>query len=69
MLEIPEAIVIARQVTETLRGKRIERVVANHSPRQFAWFYGNPEAYDSALRGRTIGGAIGFACAEGLDSV
>jgi len=54
MLEIAEAIVIARQVTETLSGKRIERVVANHSPRQFAWFYDNSEAYDSALSGSDL---------------
>jgi len=51
MLEITEAIVIARQVSETLRGKRIEKVITNHSPHQFAWFYHNPEACDSALRG------------------
>lgn len=44
MLEITEAIVIARQVSETLRGKRIEKVITNHSPHQFAWFYHNPEA-------------------------
>ncbi|MGE5588773.1 MAG: endonuclease VIII [Clostridia bacterium] len=60
MLEIPEAIVIARQVTETLSGRRIERAIANHSPHRFAWFHGDPAAYDSALRGRTIEGAVGF---------
>lgn len=54
MLQIAEAIIIARQVTEALSGKRIERVVANHSPRQFAWFYDNSEAYDSALSGSDL---------------
>jgi formamidopyrimidine-DNA glycosylase len=61
MVEIPESMVIARQVSETLRGKRIEEVIANHSPHKFAWFYGNPDAYDSALRGHTIKDATGFA--------
>ena len=62
MLEIPEAVVIARQVNETLKGKRIDRDIANHSPHRFAWFYGDPDAYGSALKGRTIDGAIAFAC-------
>lgn len=60
MIEIPEAIVIARQVSETLEGRRIERVIANHSPHKFAWFCGSPEAYHNALRAHTIEGAIGF---------
>ena len=61
MLEIPEAIVIARQITETLKGRRIKRVIANHWPHRFAWFCGNPDAYDTALRGRTIEDTTGFA--------
>jgi formamidopyrimidine-DNA glycosylase len=60
MLEIPETVVIAQQVNEVLKGKRIEKVTANHSPHKFAWYYGDPEAYDGALRGHTIDGAIGY---------
>lgn len=60
MLEIPETVVMAQQVNEVLKGKRIEKVTANHSPHKFAWYYGDPEAYDSALGGHTIDGAIAF---------
>lgn len=60
MLEIPETVVIAQQVNEVLKGKRIEKVTANHSPHKFAWYYGDPEAYDGALRGHIIDGAIGY---------
>lgn len=31
MLEIPEAKVIAQQLNETIKGKKIESVVADHS--------------------------------------
>ncbi len=36
MIELPEAHVIAQQVTETLRGKQISRAIANASPHKFA---------------------------------
>lgn len=62
MLEIPEAIVIGRQAAETLKGKRIESVIANHSPHKFAWFYGDPDEYESRLKGHTIDSAAAFGC-------
>lgn len=55
MIELPEATVIARQVTETLCGKRIACAVANASPHKFAWYTGDPAAYDSLLAGKVIG--------------
>ncbi len=58
MLELPEAIVIAEQVRTALRGKRIRSVTANQSPHKFAWFYGDPDNYNSLLSGHTIGGAM-----------
>lgn len=54
MLEIPEALTIARQVNETLRGKRIVSVVANASPHKFAWFHEDPAGYGELLVGQTI---------------
>ena len=42
MIELPEAVVIARQITETLGGKRITSAVANASPHKFAWYTGDP---------------------------
>ena len=57
MLEIPEALVVSRQIAETYNGKRIERVAANTSPHGFAWFWGDPDEYPSLLCGERIGGA------------
>lgn len=57
MIELPEAVVIARQVNETLRGKRIAQAVAGASPHGFAWYTGDPSEYDARLAGKTIGEA------------
>jgi formamidopyrimidine-DNA glycosylase len=54
MIEIPEAIVVSRQLNETITGKRIKNVVAAAAPHKFAWFFGDPSEYDALLRGRTI---------------
>jgi formamidopyrimidine-DNA glycosylase len=60
MLELPEANVMARQINETLQGKRIASAVANQSPHKFAWYTGDPADYNSRLAGRTIGAATAF---------
>jgi len=60
MLEIPEAIVISRQLDQTVKGKRIKEVVTEASPHKFAWYFGDPSAYDALLRGRGIETA--FSC-------
>ena len=60
MIEIPEAIVLARQLGQTLAGKRIASVVAAASPHKFAWYFGDPAGYDELLRGRTIGATAAF---------
>ncbi len=57
MLELPEAVVIAQQIGQTLAGKRIQAVQANQSPHKFAWFTGDPAEYPRHLLGKTIGAA------------
>ena len=54
MIEIPEAIVLSRQLNETITCKRIAGVIAAGSPHKFAWFFGEPSEYDALLRGRMI---------------
>lgn len=54
MLELPEACTIANQINNTILGKKIIRVVANHSPHKFAWYFGDPQNYNSLLTGKTI---------------
>jgi formamidopyrimidine-DNA glycosylase len=65
MIELPEAVVIARQITETLGGKQIARAVANASPHRFAWYTGDPAEYNDRLAGKVIGMGHGIAgCIE-----
>ncbi len=61
MIELPEAVVIAQQVTSTLKGKRIARATANHTPHGFAWYTGDPANYNNLLAGKTIGPAAAYA--------
>lgn len=55
MLEIPESNTITSQMNQTIQGKTIKYVEANHSPHKFAWFSGNPDEYNDNLAGKQIG--------------
>jgi len=57
MIELPEATVIARQMRETLVGRRIVEAFANVSPHRFAFYTGDPAAYPELLRGQVLGAA------------
>ena len=60
MLEIPECRVLAEQLTHAVAGRVIRTVTAGASPHKFAWFFGDPAAYNERLAGRQIGGATAF---------
>ena len=62
MIELPEAIVIAGQLTETLKGKRIANATANQSPHKFAWYTGDPATYQQRLAEKTIRSAAAYGC-------
>lgn len=55
MIELPESVTLANQLTKAIKGKRIERVIAGKSPHRFAFFAGEPEHYGVLLRGKTAG--------------
>jgi formamidopyrimidine-DNA glycosylase len=57
MIELPEAITIAGQINDTINGKKIVSVTAQHSPHKLAWYYGEPSKYSALLVGKTIGKA------------
>lgn len=57
MIELPEAVSLARQVNDTLSGKRVSSVISQHTPHKLAWYYGEPADYTSLLAGRTVGPA------------
>ncbi len=54
MMEIPESAVIARQLNDTVKGKKIIQVEAEHSPHKLAWYHGDPKKYPELLNGKTI---------------
>lgn len=55
MIELPEALTIARQMNETIRGKRIGTVLRGNSPHKFAFYTGTPEEYAARMAGQVIG--------------
>jgi formamidopyrimidine-DNA glycosylase len=55
MIEIPEAVVLSRQIADACGGHTIEAVEVGHLPHKFAWFYGEPGAYAELLSGTTVG--------------
>lgn len=57
MIELPEALTIAAQLTEALAGKRIVAGVRGNSPHKFAFYSGPPEYYAETLAGKTVGPA------------
>jgi len=54
MIEIPEAVTLAAQLEDTVRGKRIAAAEANHSPHKWAWFHGDPRTYGKRLAGTRV---------------
>jgi len=57
MIELPEAVVLSKQLSETLSGRTIRRVVAVHTPHKLSWYFGDPQAYAALLTGKVIEGA------------
>lgn len=57
MIELPEALNLARQMDGALAGRTIVAAEANRSPHKFAFYTGDPATYDARLAGRVIEGA------------
>ena len=60
MIELPEAAVLARQIKETLVGKKIKNVIAAQTPHKLAWYFGDPQEYKSLLTGKVVSGATSY---------
>ena len=60
MIELPEAAVLAKQINETVVGKKIKNVVAAHTTHKLAWYFGDPQEYESLLAGKVISGAASY---------
>ena len=57
MIELPEAILLARQMSEEVCGKQIASCIRGNSPHKFAFYTHTPEEYAQLLPGKTIGPA------------
>ena len=68
MIELPEAMTLARQLNETMRSKTIKRVIAAHSPHKWAWYYKDPEDYPERLEGKTMGDSRAFGSFVEVDA-
>ena len=54
MIELPEALNIAGQLNDTIRGKRVAGVIVAQTPHKLAWYYGEPPKYSALLVGKSI---------------
>ena len=72
MIELPETYVLAEQINRTLAGKTIQNATANASPHKFAWYSGDPAAYQQKLAGKTVISAspgTGYTCGGNTEIV
>jgi formamidopyrimidine-DNA glycosylase len=60
VIELPEAAVLAKQLNETVVGRKIENVVAAHTPHKLAWYFGDPREYKGLLTGKVVSGAASY---------
>jgi len=60
MIELPEAAVLARQINETVVGKKVKNVIAAQTPHKLAWYFGDPQGYKGLLAGKVISGAASY---------
>jgi formamidopyrimidine-DNA glycosylase len=59
MIELPEALIIAKQMSQTLQGKQVRAAVRGNVPHKWAFYNRPPEEYASILQGKTMGEATG----------
>lgn len=70
MIEIPEAVTLAHQITDALEGKKIDKVTAAQSEHKFTWYNGDPGTYSKMLvntdiiGGEAIGGFVKISTGE-----
>ena len=57
MFEIPEYVTLARQMAESLSGKRIANGTLGNSPHKFVWYNRKPAEFSAIVKGKTIGKA------------
>ena len=54
MIELPEAVVLSKEINDAISGKTIQDAVAANSPHKFAWYHLDPRDYQDLLVNATI---------------
>jgi formamidopyrimidine-DNA glycosylase len=57
MFELPEFVILARQVNDTLKGKTIQRGQLGNSPHKFVWYNRSHDEFERLTKGKTLGEA------------
>jgi formamidopyrimidine-DNA glycosylase len=57
MFELPEMVILARQMNDTLIGKRIKSGSLGNSPHKFVWYNRDHDEFARLTKGKTIGKA------------
>jgi formamidopyrimidine-DNA glycosylase len=57
MFEIPEYVILARQMAESLSGKHIANGTLGNSPHKFVWYNRKQDEFAAIVKGKTIGKA------------
>jgi formamidopyrimidine-DNA glycosylase len=55
MIELPELVVLKRQIQKTLKGKKINQGNLGNSPHKFVWYNRTHEEFAKLVQGKTIG--------------
>ena len=57
MLELPEVVTLALQITDELQGAVVASCERGNSPHKWAWYSGDQDFYDANTVGKTVGAA------------
>ncbi len=57
MFELPEYTVLARQISNTLKGKIVRRGTLGNSPHKFVWYNRTHTEFEKLIRGKSVGNA------------
>lgn len=60
MIELPEALNVAKQLQNTIAGKTVSRVLPPTKAHKFCWYSGEPTEYDEKIKGHGVRSAEGF---------
>lgn len=57
MFELPEYLILAKQMNEVLKGKTIQRGQLGNSPHKFVWYNRSHEEFEQLTKGKNVGEA------------